>query len=77
MSKHDIYARFKSIEGDGLESHSLSLSDYTDLSNTLSRVLFEGIGYTICKSVADWCKRNGMVVSMTPSKVHYIIKLQS
>ena len=77
MSKHDIYARFKSIEGDGLASHSLSLSDYTNLADTLSKVLFEGIGYTICKSVADWCKRNGLAVTQTASKVHYIIRLQS
>jgi hypothetical protein len=65
MSKHDIYARFKSIEGDGLASHSLSLSDYTNLADTLSDVLSEGRGQTYIKAVADWCVRNGLMVSQT------------
>lgn len=76
MSKHDIYARFKSIEGDGLESHSLSLSDYTNLADTLSDVLSEGRGQTYIKAVADWCVRNGMMVTQTIAGIHYIIRLE-
>jgi hypothetical protein len=75
MTKKEIYARFKSIEGDGLESHSLSLSDYQSLHVVLQDVFAYGRAQTFIKSVADWCERNGMAVSKTAS-IHYIIKLQ-
>lgn len=75
MTEQEIYARFKSIEGDGLESHSLSLSDYQSLHEVLQDVSAHGRAQTFIKSVADWCERNGMAVSKTAS-IHYIIKLQ-
>jgi hypothetical protein len=75
MTKKEIYARFKSIKGDGLESHSLSLSDYQSLHEVLQDVFAHGRANTFVKAVADWCERNGMAVSKTAS-IHYIIKLQ-
>lgn len=75
MTKQEILARFKSIEGDGLESHSLSLSDYQALNEVLQDVFAYGRAQTFIKAVADWCVRNGMAVSKTAS-IHYIIKLQ-
>ena len=76
MSKHEIYARFKSIEGDGLESHSLSLSDYLELNEVLQNVFAHGRTQTFIKAVADWCVRNGMMVTQTISGIHYIIRLE-
>lgn len=76
MSKNDIYARFKSIEGDGLESHSLSLSDYLALNEVLQDVFAHGRANTFIKAVADWCVRNGMMVTQTISGIHYIIRLE-
>ena len=75
MTKQKIYARFKSIEGDGLESHSLSLSDYQTLNEVLQDVFAYGRAQTFIKAVADWCERNDMAVNKTAS-IHYIIKLQ-
>lgn len=76
MSKHDILARFKSIEGDGLDSHSLSLSDYQSLHVILQDVFAYGRAQTFVKAVADWCVRNGMMVTQTISGIHYIIRLE-
>ena len=75
MTKQEILARFKSIEGDGLESHSLSLSDYQALNEVLQDVFAYGRAQTFIKAVADWCERNGMAVSKTAS-IHYIIRLE-
>ena len=75
MTKQEIYARFKSIEGDGLESHSLSLFDYQALQEVLQDVFAYGRAQTFIKAVADWCERNGMAVSKTAS-IHYIIRLE-
>lgn len=76
MSKQEILARFKSIEGDGLESHSLSLSDYQALNEVLQDVFAHGRAQTFIKAVADWCVRNGMMVTQNISGIHYIIKLE-
>jgi hypothetical protein len=76
MSKQEIYARFKSIEGDGLESHSLSLSDYQALNEVLQDVFAYGRAQTFIKAVADWCVRNVMMVTQTISGIHYIIRLE-
>ena len=76
MSKQEIYARFKSIEGDGLESHSLSYFDYCTLKEVLQDVFADGRAQTLVKSVADWCVRNGMMVTQTISGIHYIIRLE-
>lgn len=76
MSKHDIYARFKSIECDGLESHSLSLSDYQALNEVLKDVFAYGRAQTFIKAVADWCVRNGMMVTQNIPSINYIIRLE-
>jgi hypothetical protein len=76
MTKQEIYARFMSIEGDGLESHSLSLSDYQSLHVVLQDVFAHGRAQTFVKAAADWCVRNGMMVTQTISGVHYIIRLE-
>lgn len=76
MSKHDILARFKSIEGDGLESHSLTFAEYYVLHEVLQDVFAYGRAQTFIKAVADWCVRNGMMVTQTISGIHYIIRLE-
>ena len=76
MNKQEILARFKSIEGDGLESHSLTLSYYLELNEVLQDVFDNGIAQTFVKAVADWCVRNGMMVTQTISGIHYIIRLE-
>lgn len=75
MTKQEIYARFKSIEGDGLESHSLTLAEHYALCEVLQDVFAHGRAQTFIKAVADWCERNGMAVSKTAS-IHYIIRLE-
>lgn len=76
MNKHNIYARFKSIEGDGLESHSLTLAEHYALCEVLQDVFAYGRAQTFIKAVADWCVRNGMMVTQTISGIHYIIRLE-
>ena len=75
MSKNDIYARFKSIEGDGLESHSLTLAEHHALCEVLQDVFAHGRAQTYIKAVADWCVRNRMMATQTISGIHYIIRL--
>ena len=76
MNKKEIIARFKSIEGDGLESHSLTLAEYHALCEVLQDVFANGRAQTYIKAVADWCVRNGLMVSQTIAGIHYIIRLQ-
>ena len=76
MTKQDILARFKSIEGNGLESHSLSYFDYCVLKEVLQDVFADGRAQTFIKAVADWCVRNSMMVTQTISGIHYIIRLE-
>lgn len=76
MNKPEIYARFKSIERDGLDSHSLSFSDYQELNEVLLDVFAHGRSQTFIKAVADWCVRNGMMVTLTISGIHYVIRLE-
>lgn len=76
MTKQEVIARFKSIEGNDLESHSISLSDYLELNDVLQDVFAYGRAQTFIKAVADWCVRNGMMVTQTISGIHYIIRLE-
>lgn len=76
MSKQEIYARFKSIERDGLESHSLTLEEHHALCEVLQDVFAHGRAQTFIKAVADWCVRNGLMVTQTISGIHYIIRLE-
>lgn len=76
MTKQEIYARFKSIEGDGLESHSLTLAEHQTLCEVLQTLFADGRAQTFIKAVADWCVRNGMMVTQTISGIHYIIRFE-
>lgn len=76
MTKQEIYARFKSIEGDGLESHSLTLAEHHALCEVLRELFANGRAQTFIKAVADWCVRNGLMVTQTISGTHYIIRFE-
>lgn len=45
-----------------LKKAKLSASDYRDLAMTLQAIIDIGSGTTLIKNVADWCKRNGLMV---------------
>ena len=76
MNKQEIYARFKSIEGDGLESHSLTLAEHHALCEVLRELFANGRAQTFIKAVADWCVRNGLMVTQTISGINYIIRFE-
>jgi len=66
---------FKTIESaSDLKKHKLSLADYQDLAMTLQSIVDVGTGTTLIKSVADWCKRNGLAV--TEESICYSISKQ-
>ena len=63
---------FKTIESaSDLRKHKLTLAAYQDLAMTLQSIVDVESGTTLIKSVADWCKRNGLKV--TERSIYYSI----
>lgn len=53
-----------------------SNAEHHALCEVLQDVFAHGRAQTFIKAVADWCVRNGMMVTQTISGIHYIIRLE-